>query len=72
MRRRQFLETLQPHAHWTTGDPPRAPEALSGLHSALMTKELTSEQMLGEFKVACNALTASGVDVFAGNKGGTD
>ena len=28
--------------------------------------------MLGELTVACNALTASGTDVFAGNKGGTD
>ena len=27
--------------------------------------------MLGELTIACNALTASGADVFAGNKGGT-
>ena len=37
-----------------------------------MTKELTPEQMLGELTTARNALTASGADVLAGNKGGTD
>ena len=37
-----------------------------------MAKELTPEQMLGKLTIACNPLTASGVDVFAGNKVGTD
>jgi hypothetical protein len=37
-----------------------------------MAKALTPEQMLGELTTSCNALTASGVNVFAGNKAGTD
>ena len=72
MQRRQFLEVMRTHAHATTRDPPRGLEALAGLHSALMAKTLTPEQMFGELTTACNALTASGVDVFAGNKVGTD
>ena len=72
MQRRQFLEALRTHAHWTTRNPPRTSEALSGLYSVLITNELTPEQMLGELTIACNALTAFGVDVPAGRKGGTD
>ena len=40
MQRRQFPEALRTHARGTTRDPPRAPEAMSGLHSALMAEEL--------------------------------
>ena len=56
----------------TTRNPPRALEALPGLRRALMAKELTPGQMLGELMVVCNALTASGVDVPADNKRGAD
>ena len=45
---------------------------MSDLHSAFMTKDLTPEQMPGELTIACNALTASGADVFARNKHGRD
>ena len=37
-----------------------------------MAKTLTPAQMLGELTITCSALTASGVDVFAGDKAGTD
>ena len=72
MQRRQLLETLRPHTHATTRDPPRAHGALAGLHSALMTKTLMTEQIFNELTIACNALAASDVDVLAGNKVGTD
>ena len=48
----QFLEALRPHAHATTIDLPRAPEAMAGLHSALVARTLTPEQMLGELTIA--------------------
>ena len=67
-----MAKTLRTHAHATTRDPLRGHEALAGLHSALMAKTLTPGPMLGELTTACNALTASGVDVFAGNKVGSD
>ena len=72
MQRRQFLEALRTHANAAIRDPPRAPEALAGLHLALMAETLTPEQMLGELTIARNALTASGVDVFAGDNVGAD
>ena len=40
MQRRQFLEALRPHTYAATRDPPRAPDALSGMHTALMAKTL--------------------------------
>ena len=68
LQRRQFLEALRLRAHAATRDPPRAPEALAGLHSALIAKTLAPEPMLGELTTACNALTTSGVDVLTSNK----
>ena len=47
-------------------------EALAGLHSTPTAQMLTPEQMFDELTIACNALTASGAGVFAGNKARQD